>query len=324
MPNDCNYSESCASIGLALFGLRMARITKDAAYLDIVERALYNTVLSGIAMDGKSFFYVNPLEVWPDNCMEFTSKRHVKAVRQKWFGVACCPPNIARTLASLGQYMYSVGEDSLFINLFVANETELTLGGRKIQIALDTRFPVENKISVRIKAENGNPFTLAVRIPEYAKNCRILLNGAKAEGKLQNGFFYLTGTFENETLELSFDAPARIVRANPQVRADEGKLAIMRGPLVYCLEEQDNGKNLASLYLRGDAVLEEKYDKELFGGTVTVTAKAKRISQAPWEDGKLYAERPVTLEDTEIKAIPYCFWDNRTPGEMLVWLKELF
>lgn len=324
LPNDCNYSESCASIGLALFGLRMARITKDASYLDTVERALYNTVLSGIAMDGKSFFYVNPLEVWPDNCMEFTSKEHVKAVRQKWFGVACCPPNIARTLASLGQYIYSVGEDALFVNLFVANETEFPLGGRKVQISLDTKFPVENKLSLRVKAESGNPFTLAVRVPEYAKNYKVFLNGKQVEGKVQDGFFYLTDTFENDILEISFDAPARIVRANPQVRADEGKLAIMRGPLVYCLEEQDNGKNLASLFLRGDAVLEEQYDKELFGGTVVITTKAKRISQDAWQDGRLYAERPVTLEDTQIKAIPYCFWDNRTPGEMIVWLKELF
>ena len=324
LPNDCNYSESCASIGLALFGLRMARITKDASYLDIVERALYNTVLSGIAMDGKSFFYVNPLEVWPDNCMEFTSKEHVKAVRQKWFGVACCPPNIARTLASLGQYIYSVGEDSLFVNLFVANETELSLGGRKIQISLDTKFPVENKLVLRVRAESGEPFTLAVRVPEYAGNYKVSRNGKQAEGRVQGGFFYLTGAFENDALEITFDAPARIVRANPLVRADEGKLAIMRGPLVYCLEEQDNGKNLASLFLRGDAVLEEQYDKDLFGGAVVVTAKAKKISQTPWQDGKLYAERPVTLEDAQIKAIPYCFWDNRTPGEMLVWLKELF
>lgn len=118
LPNNCNYSETCASIGLALFGRRMAQLTRDASYMDTAERALYNTVLSGIAQDGKSFFYVNPLEVWPDNCMERTSKEHVKPVRQTWFGVACCPPNIARTLASMGQYIYFTDGDTLYVNLW--------------------------------------------------------------------------------------------------------------------------------------------------------------------------------------------------------------
>lgn len=121
LPNNCNYSETCASIGLALFGRRMAQITKDASYMDVVERALYNTLLSGIAQDGKSFFYVNPLEVWPDNCIDRTSKEHVKPVRQKWFGVACCPPNIARTLASMGQYIYFIDKNTAYVNLYISN-----------------------------------------------------------------------------------------------------------------------------------------------------------------------------------------------------------
>ena len=140
LPNDCNYSESCASIGLAMFGSRMGSITREAKYYDVVERALYNTVLAGIALDGKSFFYVNPLEVWPDNCLPRTSREHVKPVRQKWFGVACCPPNIARTLASMGQYIYGVDEESIYVNLFIANETTVELGGREVSITVETRF----------------------------------------------------------------------------------------------------------------------------------------------------------------------------------------
>ena len=140
LPNDCNYSESCASIGLALFGRRMAEITGEAKYMDVAETALYNTVLAGIAMDGRSFFYVNPLEVWPDNCLERTSKEHVKPVRQKWFGVACCPPNIARTLASLGQYLYGKGEDSLYINLYVSNEAQTVINGVKCSVKIDSGY----------------------------------------------------------------------------------------------------------------------------------------------------------------------------------------
>ena len=143
LPNEYNYSESCASIGLALFGLRMNQITRESRYIDVVERALYNTVLAGIALDGKSFFYVNPLEVWPPACMEGTSKKHVKPVRQKWFGVACCPPNIARTLASLGQYIYGVDpeQNQVFVNLFVSNETKVRLRDGELTLKLSTASP---------------------------------------------------------------------------------------------------------------------------------------------------------------------------------------
>ncbi len=153
LPNEYNYSENCASIGLALFGLRMAQITGESQYMDVAERALYNTVLAGIALDGKSFFYVNPLEVWPPACMEGTSKKHVKPIRQKWFGVACCPPNIARTLASLGQYVYAQKPEKkeLYVNLFVSNETELDWNEDKISVKLQTEFPWVNTYSLEVK-----------------------------------------------------------------------------------------------------------------------------------------------------------------------------
>lgn len=150
LPNDTNYSESCASIGLALFCRRMAQITGDSKYIDTMELALMNTVLAGIAMDGKSFFYVNPLEVWPDNCMPATDKNHVKAVRQKWFGCACCPPNIARTLSSLGEYLFMQNDDGLFINMFAGGEYKTTaLGGYK-RLNIETKFPFEGKITISI------------------------------------------------------------------------------------------------------------------------------------------------------------------------------
>ena len=161
LPNDCNYAETCASIGLAMFGIRMANITRDAAYIDTVERALYNTVLAGIALDGKSFFYVNPLEVWPENCMERTSKEHVKPVRQKWFGVACCPPNIARTLASMGQYVYSAGESELYVNLFISNQAEIDLGRGVAQVTMETKFPFENKVKIKVSGVPAEGMKLA-------------------------------------------------------------------------------------------------------------------------------------------------------------------
>lgn len=169
LPNNCNYSETCASIGLALFGRRMAQITKDASYMDVVERALYNTLLSGIAQDGKSFFYVNPLEVWPDNCIDRTSKEHVKPVRQKWFGVACCPPNIARTLASMGQYIYFTDKNTAYVNLYISNEAQIELEEGALKIQIESDLTNTGHIRMAITPDGEGEHRLALRIPDYVK-----------------------------------------------------------------------------------------------------------------------------------------------------------
>lgn len=322
LPNDCNYAESCASIGLAMFGIRMANITKDAVYIDTVERSLYNTVLAGIALDGRSFFYVNPLEVWPDNCMERTSKEHVKPVRQKWFGVSCCPPNIARTLASLGQYIYSVGEEELYVNLFVSNETEIEIGTEEVRVSMETKFPFDNQISIKVHNVPAAGMKLALRIPAYARNYQISFNGQQAEYQVEKGYASLILSEETEVI-ITFEAPAKFVRANPNVRADCGKTAIVKGPLVYCLEEIDNGKNLSELFVCTDQEIKE-VESDLFGGITELVVKGKQMEESSWKEGELYAEHPVVLSDVELKAVPYAYWNNRGKGEMTVWVKELF
>lgn len=321
LPNDCNYAESCASIGLAMFGIRMANITRDASYIDTVERALYNTVLAGIALDGKSFFYVNPLEVWPDNCMDRTSKEHVKPVRQKWFGVACCPPNIARTLASFGQYIYSVGEDELYVNLFVSNETEIEIGRKEVRVSMETKFPFENQVHIQVQDVPEDGMRLALRIPAYTCNYQLSVNGQQVEYQTEKGYAYLTLLEEAEVI-ITFEAPAKFVRANPNVRADCGKTAIVKGPLVYCLEEADNGKNLSELFIPTDQKIEE-VQSTLFGGIIQLVLKGKRMQETAWKEEELYAEHPVTLSDVVLKAVPYAYWNNRGMGEMTVWVKEL-
>jgi len=323
LPNDENYSETCASIGLALFGKRLAEITKDASYMDVVERALYNTVLAGIAADGRSFFYVNPLEVWPDNCMLGTSKEHIRAVRQKWFSVACCPTNISRTLASLGQYIYFQENDKLYINLFISNKTKVTLGDTELDITLETKFPFENEIELNIKANKCKRASIYIRVPNYAENFHIWVNKKRNEEiPIEKGYVVIEKEFCEDKLEIVFEAPARYVRANPKVRADAGKTAIVKGPLVYCLEEMDNGDNLAAIYADTSQKLLESYDKELLNGTLVVYGKGKRLKDTKWHDDELYKTIEPELEDMTFKAIPYCFWCNRQPGEMMVWLKE--
>lgn len=324
LPNEYNYSESCASIGLALFGLRMAQITGESQYMDVAERALYNTVLAGIALDGKSFFYVNPLEVWPPACMEGTSKKHVKPIRQKWFGVACCPPNIARTLASLGQYVYSQRPEKreLYVNLFVSNETELDWNEDKISVKLQTEFPWVNTYSLEVKNVPAGGMNLMLRVPDYAQDYQVKADGKLYEENKEPEKGYRRVHVEKDTkIEVSFAAPAKFVYANPQVRADSGKAAIVRGPLVYCLEEIDNSQNLPAIFVDTDESLKEE-KSDLFGGIVIVKAKGKKIVEASVYDSLYSGEKPQ-LEDVELTAIPYPYWNNRGEGEMLVWMKEL-
>ena len=325
LPNDRNYAESCASIGLAMFGKRMGQITRDAKYADIVEKALYNTVLAGIAMDGKGFFYVNPLEVWPDNCLNRTSMEHVKPVRQKWFGVACCPPNIARTLASLGQYIYGEDEESIFINLYVSNEAETQINGVPCKLTIDSDFLKNGNVKIYVKSQQDSGGKLALRIPGYSRRFLVSRNGNEISSpRIEKGYLILEDMKAEEIIAVSCNMEARFIHANPEVRADEGRVAIIRGPLVYCLEEADNGRNLSSLYIDTKAELTEAYEDELLGGVVTVTAKGKRISNEGWNEDELYKEQEIQLEDVVLKAVPYCNWGNRETGEMAVWIKELF
>lgn len=321
LPNDCNYSETCASIGLAMFGKRMAELKQDASYMDVVERALYNTVLAGIAMDGKSFFYVNPLEVWPSACIPRTYREHVKPVRQTWFGVACCPPNITRTLASLGQYIYFQDETTLYTNLYVSNETDTTLGDTPVHIAIRGNFPWENTITFTVSAPKATQMTLAFRVPGYAKNFRVTCDGSQVEGTVERGYFKVTGQFDQQTFTITFEAPAQFIHANPLVRADAGKVALVKGPLVYCLEEQDNGDNLSALFADTHQPIEVDFRADVCQGSQVLTLRGERLSQEQWGDALYSPQAPVKTQ-VRLTAVPYCYWGNRTPGEMTVWIKE--
>lgn len=324
LPNDRNYSESCASIGMAMFGKRMAQITKDASYMDVVERALYNTVLAGIAMDGTSFFYVNPLEVWPENCLPYTSMEHVKPVRQKWFGVACCPPNITRTLGSLGQYIYFTEEEVIYVNLYIGGGVTINLEGKQVKLTVSTDFPQTADLWIDIEKEENQSVTLALRIPDYAGDFQILDSEHKAIlFEKKNGYAYIKD-INVSRIHVQFTMPVMFVRANPKVRADAGKLAIVRGPLVYCLEEVDNGDNLSSVYINPDMETKVSYETDLLGGCTAIYGVGSRISQSGWEDGALYKEQKADFETIHWKAVPYYAWGNREPGEMMVWMKEIY
>ena len=325
LPNDCNYSESCASIALAMFGKRMGEITGEAAYFDEVERALYNTVLSGIAMDGKGFFYVNPLEVWPAACMDHTSRLHVKSERQKWFGVACCPPNIARTLASLGQYIAYTSENKIYLNMYVSSRIKAEVSGKEVRLDIKSEIPWNGKVSVHVESDEQMEGTLALRIPYYAKNPKICVSGARLDMKQDKGYINVNLSGASMDVSFDFDMKARFIRSNPKVRADVGKLAIMKGPLVYCLEEIDNGENLACTFVSSKTKLEEEFDNSILGGTTRISFDGYRLKEEGWDSNTLYGELENEFEEVRLTAVPYCYWGNRKKNEeMLVWMKEKF
>lgn len=319
LPNDTAYAESCASIALAMFCRRMASLTGEAKYMDTAERALMNTVLSGVSMDGTKFFYVNPLEVVPSFCMGATDKNHVKPQRQSWFGCACCPPNIARTLASLGSYAYSTDGEDLWVDLYIGGTCQCTVGGKPAQLCLSTSLPYAGSAQLHITAEEALDGAVYLRIPEYAEDPCIFRNGVQLPPKADKGYVKVPVQGKSVQLQLTFDMPARLVYGNARLAADAGKCAVMKGPLVYCLEEADNGDGLCSLWLDTKEPLQEAFVPDLLGGTVTVTAKGFRTVTGQ----SLYSTQKPQLVPTQLRFVPYCFWGNRTGGEMAVWVKHI-
>ena len=323
LPNDTVYAETCAAIGLIFFARRMFEITKDSRYADVMERALYNGVISGMSLDGTKFFYVNPLEVVPEASQKDFNKMHVKVERQKWFGCACCPPNVARLLASIGGYAYEVSEDSIYMNLFLGGDMEAVLDGKENRFHVETHYPWDGEVTVQVENAQDSEFLLALRIPGWCWDWSLQVNGQDQNAAVEKGYACLRRTFQNgDQIRLQLSMPVTLVEANPRVREDIGKVAVMRGPVVYCLEEADNGDQLQQLYLQEQPEFQVQYEKELLKGVVTLTARGKRVSEKQWDARTLY--QPYTgksYEEQTLKFIPYYAWTNREPGEMLVWVR---
>lgn len=323
LPNDRMYCESCASIGLMMVGQRMNRLTRDASYYDTVERALYNTVLAGVSAEGDRYFYVNPLEVWPDNCREHTSMAHVKPVRQPWFEVACCPANIARTLASLGQYIYAQDEKNLYINLLIGSEYETKLRDTRLAVRLENELLTGGSLTLDVSSEGTLGAMLRLRLPGWLENPAVTLNGQTIHPAVENGYAVLAvGSPGSHRFVLTGEVKVHTLAADLRVRADVGKTALQRGPFVYCVEQCDNGENLAALRIQARpekiAVLPE--EENLPGKLPVLAVPGERIVRTQASEGALYADSCLEAEPIQVLARPYALWGNRQPGEMRVWL----
>jgi DUF1680 family protein len=320
LPNMSAYNETCAAIGNDFWNHRMFLLHADARYLDVMERTLYNGLLSGVSLDGKSFFYPNPLE---------SSGQHR---RSPWFGCACCPGNITRFLASVPGYVYAQQRGHLYVNLFVASTATVEMdGGPTVTLIQATRYPWDGAVRLELAPDTPGSFALHVRIPGWARNepvpselyrfadassepVTLRVDGEDVPLVLEKGFACVERRWEKgDVVELRLPMPVRRLVAHPSVEADRGRVALQRGPLVYAAEWPDNPEgHVRNLLLPDDSPLGSEFRADLLNGVQVVEGKA--IALAKNEQGQ------VRRREQELVAIPYYAWANRGPGEMTVWL----
>ncbi|WP_138754371.1 glycoside hydrolase family 127 protein [Paenibacillus sinopodophylli] len=326
LPNDTVYAETCASIGLIFFAQRMLQIEPDSEYANVLERALYNTVVSGMSRDGKQFFYVNPLEVYPPVLGKNKNYDHVQPRRQGWFGCACCPPNIARLLASLGQYVYTAKQNEIYTHLYIGGTATFNLDGTEVALEQHSKYAWEGKVNIQVTVSQPKEFTLALRLPDWSGGAVIRLNGAEyvyKESDVEKGYIRIKRVWQlGDTIDIAFHMPVLRMQGHPLVRDTAGKVALQRGPFVYCLEEADNGSQLFHLNLPAASELHTSFDSELLGGMQVISAIGQRGVFANWSEELYRSNTHWTTEQTELRFIPYFAWANREPGEMAVWINS--
>jgi DUF1680 family protein len=321
LPNLSAYCETCAAIANDYWNQRLFLLKGDAKYVDVMERTLYNGLLSGVSLDGQGFFYPNPLE---------SDGRHK---RSPWFGCACCPGNITRFMASIPGYVYAQRGDTLYVNLYAAGAAEITLDdGRTVRLRQETRYPWDGAVKMTVEPDRAGELAVNVRIPGWAReevvpsglyrfldaasqSPALKLNGTRVPLTLEKGYVSLRRAWrKGDVIELSLPMPVRRVAAQGEVADDSGRVALQRGPLVYCVEWPDvTGGRVTNLWLPHDATLSVEHRSDLLGGIEIVRGEAVGLRHAD-------SKRTVASEKVAFSAIPYFAWANRGPGEMAIWL----
>lgn len=317
LPNETAYCETCAAIGLCLWNSRMNLLTADAKYVDVVERAMYNNVLSGLALDGRSFFYVNPLAS--------TGGHH----RQEWFRCACCPPNVVRFIPSVGGYVYASSTEAIYVNLYIGGTGEIRLDEeRTVKVEQLTRYPWDGKVEIRLTPTGPAGFDVYLRIPAWSREASIAVNGVTIERPEKSRGYakvHCEGS-RGYRIDLNFPMPVERIQADSRVKANLGRVALQRGPVVYCLENVDNAVDVRTILLPPtgkEFAIEDKAD--LLGGVTVIQGQgltARATSSEDW-DTPLYIPAPLVAHQS-FTAVPYFAWDNRAAGAMVVWLPESF
>lgn len=313
LPNDSSCAESCAAVGLVMWNQRMLQITGNGRYGDLMERVLYNAFLVGVSLDGRKYFYNNQLQSKGDHA------------REEWYECACCPPNIARLLASLNAYIYLWKHALLVINLYIQSTLETSLiTGERLCFYQDTRYPWEGKVKFTIEVEHPVKIRLLFRIPEWCRCYQFSVNKTSETILPEKGYAVLERIWNTgDQVELNMEMPIQRISAHPVVSQDFGRVALQRGPIVYCLEDADHQVAVDQIILPSNMPLQEHFIADLLGGIMVIEGGALKPDLGNW-DGLLY--RPKTLvpeyDKTLIRAIPYYCWGNREKGAMTVWIWE--
>lgn len=311
LPNDTAYAETCASIGLMFFASRMLEKEPNGEYADVMERAFYNTVLAGMQLDGKRFFYVNPLEVIPGISGIAATHWHDRPQRPEWFTCACCPPNVARTISSIGKYAYGESETACYCHLYAAGTVRFENG---TVIKCETGYPYG--FTIKYTIESGET-TLAVRIPAWSKKFEVKKNGSAVDFEQKDGYAYFFGTSAGDEIEIALENEAFFVYPNAKIAENSGAVAIQRGPLVYCADGKDNDGDVLSLRVDTDKPIKcGTFTPDLLGGTVTLTAAGTRVGGT----AELYTREKPAETPTELTLVPYYAWGNRGENQMRVWI----
>ena len=310
LPNETAYCETCASIGLVFWNHRLLHADYSGQYADMMERALYNRVASSVSLDGRRFFYDSP--------MVSLGEYH----RKDWFDVSCCPANVSRLLASLGEYIYSESQTDVMVHLYIQSKVKLHLGGQNVVFYQKTDYPWDGHISIKVDPEKKALFGINVRIPGWCRKAALYINSKNVPVKNNRGYVRLNREWKaGDTIELDLDMPVELVYVHPQIKYNRNRVAIQRGPIVYCLEETDNYKDLDALLLPQNAELESVCQSNLLGGVTTIKGSAQMLDISSFKS-QLYQNSSVIKKPVKIKAIPYCTWDNRDPGEMIIWIRQ--
>jgi len=314
LPSDRCYGETCASVAMTFFAHNMLAIKPDGRYADLMELELYNAALAGMSLDGKRFFYVNPLTVDTRVSGIVPGYKHVLPRRPAWHACACCPPNLARLIASLGKYLWSEDEDTVYSHLFIGSEVETRHG----RISMESGYPWAGNATYTI--HDGGTFALAIHVPQHIKEMRINVNGAGVIGIMQEGYCRLQRTWHSgDQVTVQFDMPVRRIHAHPHVRDTAGKVALARGPLVYCLESVDHESTLAEVSLPQAARIEAVHlSAGILAGITTLHADGLTLITSD----RLYHSEPRRQKPCQLIAVPYFAWGNRQFGDMCVWTLE--
>ena len=318
LPNESAYCETCASVGMVLWNQRMHMLTGDAKFIDILERSLYNAALDGLSLTGDRFFYGNPL----------ASKGSHQ--RREWFGTACCPSNIARLVASLGNYIYSYNNNSIWVNLFIGSDAKISLQSQSMSLVMQTDYPWQGNVVIGISEAPKKLVNVKLRIPGWLKevapgnlyhytnrvtgNLRILVNGKQITYREENGYAVISRAWKKgDNIQMEIPMAVRTINSRAELKQNDQRVALQYGPLVYCVEGKDNNGKAWNFIVPTETKWEVNYEPDLLGGVNAISFDA--LVMVPSENGKA-----ASMVSKPIKAIPYFSWNNRGPGEMQVWL----